>query len=68
MGVDGGGDGGGGLSSFCLWNNEYNGTGVMTMKPSLPRVQMNRLQCVTNQGKLCNRIEVELARHFHFSQ
>lgn len=42
-----------GLFSLCLWNNEYNRTGVMNMKPSLPRVLMNRLQCVTNQGKLC---------------
>lgn len=38
---------------LCLWNNEYNGTGVMNMKPSLPRVLMKRLQCVTNQGELC---------------
>lgn len=39
--------------SLCLWNNDYSGSGVMNMKPSLPRVQMNRLQCVTNQEKLC---------------
>lgn len=39
--------------SLCLWNIEYNRTGVMNMKRSLPRVLMNRLQCVTNQGKHC---------------